>query len=199
MKWRPSLSPCDGGARQAQLGVGGRACPWGTCLPGFPCRVTVQAEPVTCTGALRWVTLPSGTDTQPPAWLQAGTTGMSQSQKGRNRLSSEFFCLLDMKSRSELTSGEAFRALWILKCCKWQRKRAPGATEPAFLTCLFPGASCPEGAPPSSASHQSSHQTPAPRWCGQDRKKGLGGALQGGGKDIPGLQGLLDSHASLQR
>lgn len=57
---------------------------------------------------------------------QAGIIGMSQSQRDEIGTIENSSAYLTIKSRSELTSGEAFKVLLIMKCFKWQRKRASG-------------------------------------------------------------------------
>lgn len=48
-----------------------------------------------------------------PAQLPGWVIGMLQSQKGRNRHSGEFFCLLDINSRSGLTAGKHAECFWV--------------------------------------------------------------------------------------
>lgn len=74
---------------------------------------------------------------------QAGITEVSQSQWEEISSIENSSAYFTMKSRSGLTSGEAFRALLIMKCFKWQRKRASGATKPTLharaLVSMGPG------------------------------------------------------------
>lgn len=99
----------------------------GSVVPGFTCRSVVGAESVTCANTRRWFTIFSEQARSPLCSDQAGIIGMSQSQKEEIGLIENSSAYLTIKSRSELTSGEAFRVLLIMKCFKWQRKRASGA------------------------------------------------------------------------
>lgn len=116
---------------------------------------------------------------------QAGITEVSQSQWEETSSVENSSAHVTRKSRSELTSGEAFGALLIMKCFKWQRKRVSGATKPTLharaLVSMGPGflRKCPQALPPVREWLPDSQA-----WEVWTRQKEGVGSLCGGGKDI---------------
>ena len=97
---------------------------------------------------------------------------------------------LTIKSRSELTSGEAFRVPLIMKCFQWQRiKSFWGPIRQHFRVCpIFQGTSFPEEVPPSFISGQrAAARIPGLGGVGQEEGRVWMRGLEGGPLD-PSLE-----------